>query len=290
VPGKHAGRLGADERRRHKLGSHGEMSYEDSRMIRNLRELYQYRALLWSLTLRELKARYRGSILGFLWTFLNPTLLMLAYSLVFGVFMKSPVKNYVYFLFVGLLPWIFFSSSIGVGASAISDRRDLLTKVRFPPQVLPATVVATNLCNYLLSMPLMIVLGAYFHVRPSWHIIAYPVVVLLQLVFTLALSYFVSALNVFFRDLQHLIANLLTLWFFVTPVLYLQSSIPQRFRDVLLVVNPMAAVITSYQAIFYEHRFPDWGPLLVVAVESMALLWLAATVFDHRREDFAELV
>ena len=119
-------------------------------MLRNLRELYQYRALLWSLTLRELKARYRGSVLGFLWTFLNPTLLMVTYALVFGVFMKSPIKNYVFFLFVGLLPWTFFSNSVGMGASAISDRRDLLTKVRFPAQVLPATVVTTNLINYLL--------------------------------------------------------------------------------------------------------------------------------------------
>src|SRR5215510_5247785 len=156
-------------------------------MIRNLRELYQYRALLWSLTLRELKARYRGSVLGFLWTFLNPTLLMVAYALVFGVFMRNPMKHYVFFLFVGLLPWTFFSSSVGVGASSISDRRDLLTKVRFPPQVLPATVVATNLCNYLLSMPLMFALGAYFGVWPSWHVAAYPVVLGVQILFTLAL-------------------------------------------------------------------------------------------------------
>src|ERR1700687_3256705 len=119
-------------------------------MLRNLRELYQYRALLWSLTLRELKARYRGSVLGFLWTFLNPTLLMLAYTLVFGIFMRQrQITHFVDFLFVGLLPWIAVSASIGAGATAISDRRDLLTKVRFPAQVLPATVVSTNFCNYL---------------------------------------------------------------------------------------------------------------------------------------------
>src|SRR5215468_2376533 len=136
-------------------------------MLRNLRELYQYRALLWSLTLRELRARYRASVLGFLWTFLNPTLLMLAYTLVFGVFMKAQIEHYVYFLFVGLLPWIFFSTSIGVGASSISDRRDLLTKIRFPPQVLPATVVATNLVNYLLSLPLMIATPILYKVTPE---------------------------------------------------------------------------------------------------------------------------
>src|SRR5215472_1624392 len=259
-------------------------------MLRNLRELYQYRALLWSLTLRELRARYRASVLGFLWTFLNPTLLMLAYTLVFGVFMKAQIKHFVYFLFVGLLPWIFFSTSIGVGASSISDRRDLLTKVRFPPQVLPATVVATNLCNYLLSMPLMFALGAYFGVWPSWHVAAYPVVLAVQILFTLAMVYFVSALNVTFRDLQHILANVLTFWFFLTPVLYASTVIPARFRDAMLLLNPMAAVVTSYQAIFYDHHLPVGEPLAVVALESIVLLWLAALVFDRRREDFAELV
>jgi lipopolysaccharide transport system permease protein len=259
-------------------------------MLRNLRELYQYRALLWSLTLRELKARYRGSVLGFLWTFLNPTLLMVAYTLVFGVFMKNPIKNYVFFLFVGLLPWTFFASSVGMGASAISDRRDLLTKVRFPPQVLPATVIATNLCNYLLSLPLMFALGIYFGTFPSWHIVAYPVVLGIQILFTLALVYFVSALNVAFRDLQHILTNVLIFWFFVTPVLYDSSIIPPRFREAIMLLNPMAAVVTSNQAIFYSHHLPAAMPLALVGVESLVLLWLAALVFNHRREDFAELV
>src|SRR2546430_1188038 len=109
-------------------------------MIRNFRELYQYRALLWSLVQRELQARYRGSVLGFLWTFLNPMLQMSVYALVFKMLMRQQIEHYTYFMFIGLLPWIWFTSSVGAGASSISDRRDLLTKVRFPAQVLPATV------------------------------------------------------------------------------------------------------------------------------------------------------
>ncbi len=180
-------------------------------MLRNIRELYQYRVLLLSLTQRELKARYRASVLGFFWTFLNPTLLMLAYVLVFGVFMKAQMHHYVFFLFVGLLPWVFFSTSLSSGATAISDRRDLLTKVRFPAQVLPATVVATNLINYLLSLPLMFILGASLGEWPTWHAVVFPAILALQIFFTLALSYMISALNVVFRDLQHIVANLLTL-------------------------------------------------------------------------------
>jgi lipopolysaccharide transport system permease protein len=259
-------------------------------MIRNLRELYQYRALLWSLTQRELRARYRGSVLGFLWTFLNPTLLMLVYALVFGVYLKQTIPFYTYFVFVGLLPWIWFSSSVAAGTGAISERRDLLTKVRFPPQILPATVVATNLCNYLLALPLMIALGAIYGIWPTWHSLSFIVILLVQLVFTLALAYAVSALNVSFRDLQYIVANLLTLWFFITPVLYLNTSIPPQFRTLMFFGNPMAVIISSYQSVFYAHQLPDPAPLAGVFVTSVALLWISSRVFEVYRDGFAELV
>ncbi|MFL5320635.1 MAG: ABC transporter permease, partial [Myxococcaceae bacterium] len=155
-------------------------------MFRNLRELYQYRALLYSLTQRELKARYRGSLLGFFWTFLNPTLQMCVYVLVFSVALKNDIPNYPYFLFVGLLPWTFFSTALIGGASSISDRRDLMTKVRFPAQVLPATVVSVNLLNYIFSLPLMVVLGLVLHDHLTWHVIAFPLVLAVQVLFTLA--------------------------------------------------------------------------------------------------------
>lgn len=259
-------------------------------MIRNFRELYSYRGLLLSLVQRELKARYRGSVLGFFWTFLNPTLHMLVYTLLFSVFMKNQIANYAYFLFVGLLPWTWFSTSISAGASSISDRRDLMTKVRFPAQVLPATVVATNFCNFLFSLPLMVVLGLFFGVLPTWHVVAFPVVVLVQMCFTFAVVYAVSAFNVTFRDLQHIVMNLMMLWFFLTPVLYKLSTIPEDYRRVLQVVNPMSILITSYQAMFYEHRLPDVVPLMSLLAVSLCLLWGATQIFESRREDFAESI
>ena len=265
-------------------------------MIRNLRELYQYRALLWSLVQRELKARYRGSVLGFLWTFLNPLLLMLVYSLIFSVYMRNSMENYTFFLFIGLLPWLWFSSSIGGGASAISDRRDLLTKVRFPAQVLPATVVVTNLVNYVLALPLMLGLGAVKGLWPGWEVLFFPVVLGIQLLFTLALSYLISAFNVGFRDLQHIISNVLTLAFFLTPILYSSKDVEGKLaswpvaRDLFLYGNPMAVLVRSYQAIFYDHQIPALLPLAGVLGVSVALLWISARVFESRREEFAELV
>lgn len=257
-------------------------------MFRNLRELYQYRGLLLSLIQRELKARYRNSVLGFLWTFLNPTLQMVVYTLVFSVFMRQKIESYTYFMFVGLLPWIWFSTSIGAGASAISDRRDLLTKVRFPAQVLPATVVFTNLANYLLSLPLMLVLGLFQHQWPTWHIVLFPVVLLAQLCMTMGLVYIASALNVTFRDIQQIIANLLTMMFFATPVFYKADGIPEPFRQWMVLANPMSVMVTSYQAIFYEHRLPDPVPLALWMGISVVLLWVAASLFERRREEFAE--
>ncbi len=259
-------------------------------MIRNLRELVQYRALLWSLTERELKARYRASVLGFLWTFLNPTLQMIVYSVVFQFLVRQNIPHFPYFLFTGLLPWTFFSTSVVAGASAISDRRDLLTKVRFPAQVLPATVVATNLANYVLSLPLMFGLGLFYGVVPTWHAVMFVGVVAVQTLFTLAMTYIVSALNVAFRDLQHIISNLMMLSFFLTPVLWDVSQRPEWQQKLMLYCNPMAALLNAYRDIFVKHQIPDGRPLLVVTGLSLALLWAASIVFERRREEFAELV
>jgi lipopolysaccharide transport system permease protein len=259
-------------------------------MFRNLRELYQHRGLLLSLTQRELKARYRGSVLGFLWTFLNPTLQMLVYTLLFSVYMRQQIEHYTYFMFIGLLPWIWFSSSVSGGASSISDRRDLLTKVRFPAQVLPASVVATNFCNFLLSMPLLIVLGLFLGRWPTWHIVAFPLVVLTQLCVTLALAYLVSAINVTFRDLQQLVTNLLMMWFFITPIFYRATTIPEEFRAVMVLGNPMAVIVLSYQSIFYDHELPAMGPLAMWLGIALVLLSVASVIFERRREEFAEMV
>jgi lipopolysaccharide transport system permease protein len=259
-------------------------------MIRNLRELFQYRALLWSLTVRELRARYRASVLGFLWTFLNPTLNMAVYFVVFGYLMKAQVANYPYYLFVGLLPWICFATSITGGVSAVTDRRDLLTKVRFPAQVLPATVVLTNLANYVLSLPLLIGLGLVYGVWPTWHFVFFVPVLLLQTFFTLSLTYLLSSLNVAFRDLQHMVVNLVQMAFFLTPVLWPIEQLSPDLRQKVLYGNPMAAVMHAYRAIFIAHTTPELQPLAFVAVLSLGMFFIAANVFERRREDFAELV
>jgi lipopolysaccharide transport system permease protein len=259
-------------------------------MIRNFRELYQYRALLWSLTTRELRARYRGSTLGFLWTFLNPALLMAVYSLVFRGAMRQEVEHYTLFLFVGLLPWIWFSSSLIAGAASLSDRRDLLTKVRFPPQVLPATTVLVNGLNFLLTLPLVLVLSLASDVQPTWHALLVPVLIAVQGLFTLALTYALSAANVTFRDVQQIVGNVLTLAFFLTPILYPSSKMPEQYQRLVLYLNPMAAIASAYQDLLYYHRLFDYRPLLSATAFGVVLMALASAYFGRNREHFAELV
>ncbi len=269
-------------------------------MFRNLSELYQYRALLTALSMRELKARYRASVLGFLWTFLNPTLSMIVYWLVFEVVMvrSGTMAAFPYFIFAGLLPWIFFSSSVMGGTTSISDRRDLLTKVRFPAQVLPATVVLTNLINLLLSLPLLLLLGLVFKITPSWHLVSLLPVLVVQTFFTLAVTYLLAAMNVAFRDLQHIVASVMQLAFFLTPVLWPMKQVPALFGlthaqmvQLVSVVNPMAPLVEAWHDVLYDQTLPvDWAGLCVVAVESLVIMLVSAAVFEKRREEFAELV
>ncbi len=263
----------------------------DASMIRNVRELYQYRALLWALTVRELKARYRASMLGFLWTFLNPTLSMAVYVLVFGVLMVSDTPRFPFYIFSGLLPWIYFASSVGAGTSAVSERRDLLTKVRFPAQVLPATVVLTNAINFLLSIPLLVGLGLVYSQWPTWHFIFIAPLLLVQTLFTLAVTYVLSALNVAFRDLQHIIGNILQLGFFLTPVIWRIEQVKSlEQQSVVLYLNPIAALVEAWHDVFFRQRVPALEPLLAVSIVSLVMMWLSSAMFERRREEFAELI
>jgi lipopolysaccharide transport system permease protein len=193
-------------------------------------------------------------------------------------------------MFVGLLPWIWFSSSVIGGASSISDRRDLLTKVRFPAQVLPATVVMTNGVNFLLSLPLVFLLALASGVKPTIHLLAVPAVVATQMLFILGVSYLLSALNVTFRDLQHIASNLVTLGMFLTPVFYPIEALPEQYHAFLLYLNPMAGFVNAYQDLLYYHRFPNLGPLAAATAFSLFILAVSSEYFEARREEFAELV
>jgi lipopolysaccharide transport system permease protein len=193
-------------------------------------------------------------------------------------------------MFVGLLPWIWFSSSLNAGAQSLSQKRDLLTRVKFPPQVLPTVTVVSELCNYLMALPLMLLLGIAEGVHLNAAALLFPLILAVQLCFTLAVVLVLSALNVFYRDLQHVVQNVLTFWFFLVPIIYPAERIPPALRRIVIDLDPIAVIVTSYQAILYYGRLPEIGPLTFATLLSLLLLTLAINVFEGRRDELAEVV
>jgi len=258
-------------------------------MFSNVIELYRCRALIMSLVLKEVKLRYQGSALGFLWTFLNPLLLMCVYTIVFSIFLRIKVENYPVFLFCGLLPWAWFSTSILEGADSIIRGGDLITRALFPPQVLPTVTLFSNLVNFVFSLPLLFIFLLLFKVKAGIALISLPIVMIIQAVFTMGLVLMVSALNVHFRDIQHILGNLIIMWFFATPILYPTTLIPVKLRFITI-INPMAALIKAYRDILFYRQFPNWRVLGIALCFGFLVFFLGNLIFNRYKESFPEEV
>jgi homopolymeric O-antigen transport system permease protein len=259
------------------------------RLTSHLAEIAKHNSLLWALVSRELKGRYRGSLLGFLWTFLNPLMLLCVYALVFSVYFRIDMENYAVFMFCGLLPWVFFSSSLNEGAGAITDGGSLVTKVSFPLQILPAVKVTANFANYILSLPILFIFILIWGVPLTPKLIAFFPVAAVHVLFTYALVLLLAAANVFMRDTRHILGNFLTLWFFITPILYPLAQVPEKWRP-LVYLNPAAIFSLSYHDLFFWGRWPRWDLLGLMALLSLVMLVVAVVIFEHYKEYFAEKI
>jgi lipopolysaccharide transport system permease protein len=265
-------------------------------LFSNLANLFRYRGLIQSLVARELKARYRGSALGFVWSFINPLLLLLIYTYVFTAVMPNQtegVQPYALFMFCGILPWTWFSSSLAESANSLIAGGNLIKKVLFPAEVLPIVSVLANMVNFFLGLPILVLfLVIYRHEPNPWNLLWFPVAVAIQLLFTTALALIVSALAVHFRDIRDLLSNLLTLWFFATPIIYpwFQPNV-QRFR-LFFNINPFTHLAVSYQEILFFNEGPvgHWKWLLALGVGSVGLFLAGYWLFDRLRDSFAEAV
>jgi len=255
----------------------------------HIQELIRYRSLVNSLVVRELKARYRGSVLGFLWTFLNPLLQLAVYALVFNFYLRIRIEHYAGFMFVGLLPWNWFSSSLLEGTSSITSGGSLVTKVIFPSQVLPVVKILSNLLNYLLSLPILFGLLWAMGVYQGWPLLWLPLIIVLHLLFIEGLVLLLATINVFFRDVQHILANLLMLGFFLTPIFYDLSKVPPPFNRWIL-FSPLAQITLAYQDVFFYNRNPNLWILSAFLGVSLLLLGIGMFFFEHYKETFAEKV
>ena len=264
-------------------------------MFANLANLIRYRGLIWSLVARDLKARYRGSVLGFAWSFINPLLLLLIYSFVFTTIMPNDtqsVKPYAVFMFCGILPWNWFATSLSDATGSLIAGGNLIKKVPFPAEVLPLVSVLANMVHFFLGLPILIVflLVSRHYPDPS-DLIWFPIAVLVELIFVSALALILSALAVHFRDIRDILANVLLLWFFATPIIYpwFQPNV-QRFRW-LFNLNPFTHLAVSYQEIlFFNGPIGHWKWLLALGAGSVLLFIAGYWLFDRLRDSFAEAV
>jgi lipopolysaccharide transport system permease protein len=260
--------------------------------LAEVRKLFRYRLLIQSLVGRELKARYRGSILGFFWSFVNPLLQLLTYGLVFAVILPVPhppeMEPYLLFFFCGILPWTWFNSSLLEASGVLIAGGSLIKKVMFPAEVLPVVTVVTNLVHFLLGLPMLILfLIATGHLAPSALLLPLPIVI--QLVLTVGLALVVSALTVHFRDLQNILGHLLHLWFFASPVLYYYGTVTGKAR-MLLRLNPMSHLLVSYQQMLFHGHFDHWRGLAATSLVAVLAFVLGAFLFDRLRDTLAEEV
>ena len=247
----------------------------------------RYRALVIALVERDLKTRYKGSALGFLWSFANPLLMLGIYILVFSVYLRIDAENYPAFLISGLFPWICFSLSVQAGANSVVEGRGYITQAVFPCETLPVICIVSNLVNFVLSLPIMIGALLLMGMPIGWPMLALPILLVNQFLLTLGIVLFLATYNVFFRDVSYLLTNFLNLLFFAMPIIYPPNFVPEKLR-VFVDWNVVAGLISAYQDIFYYNRFPAWRTQGVIAVVGLVLIVADSWAFQRNKEYFAE--
>lgn len=255
-----------------------------------LRDLFRYRGLIHNLVLRDLKLKYRGSILGIIWSLLNPLLTLAVYSFAFHTVLRVQMESYPYFLLVSLLPWQFFSSSLLASTGSIVYNAHLIRKVYFPRETLPVSTVLFALAQLLLSFAVFLPVLMAFSARPlGWALLLSIPVLLLHVVFTAGLALLLSALTTAFRDVAHLTEVAVLLLFWVTPIVYPVTIAPAALQQ-LFKVNPLAAFAIAYQDVLFWRRVPEAIVLASIVVSAAVALLGGLVVFRRMSPGFAERV
>ena len=260
-------------------------------MVTHLKELYRYRDLLWSLAWRDIKVRYRQTLLGCAWALAQPLAYMCIFTLVFSKFgrVSSDGTPYPLFSYTGLVPWTFFATTLGLAANSIASNMNLVKKIYFPREVFPIGTILGCLTDFLAASLLVAGLMAFYHYPATPHLAWAVWLVALEVGFLIGLGLLVSALNVFYRDVKYIVPLLIQLGLFVTPVIYSTSGVPEGLRPWYM-LNPMAVVIDGMRRIVLHAQAPELAPLLTSTLLVSALV-LAAYVFFKRVEvKFADLI
>ncbi len=254
------------------------------------KELYMYREMIFSLVRRDIKGRYKGSVLGFLWTFLNPLLQLGVYTLVFSVILKGGIEDYYLFLFVALVPWIFFQTSVSGGATCIWDQQDLIKKIYFPREVLPLSYVVSQFVNMLLSLVVVFGVLLFSGKGVNWLALLYlPLIMAVEFLLALSIAMVVSGLTVYLRDIQYMLNIIMMAWQFLTPIMYSVELVPDELMPVFM-ANPMTPVIIAYRDILYYQRVPEITTIIHAVIMGVGILILGIYIFSKLKRRFAEVM
>ena len=255
-----------------------------------MKSLYQYRELIRNLVVKDLKLKYRDSTIGFLWSLVNPLLLILVYSFVFSHILKGGIANFSYFLLIGILPWNFFAQSIMMSTGSILDNERLIRKVAMPMEVFPVATVLFNLVQFALALLVFAPMSFWFFQVPmAWVTLWFFPLLILHMLFTIGLSFLISTATVFYRDVRHFVEIALMLLFWLTPIIYDIGSVPESFRSVIY-LNPQSFFILSYQDILYRQAAPEYYRVVILIVLTAASLTIGCLVHLHYKARFAEEV
>jgi len=270
-------------------------------MIARLKDLWQHRELQYNMVVKELKVKYKRSVLGFLWSFMNPLIMLAVFSLVFKLLIQQQMSWFVVYLMSGLLPWLFFVNSLMQSVGSVVNNPGLVKKVYFPREVLPLGAVGANLFHFCMQMIVLFVFLLAIRWHFSIYLVLFPAVLLLQLVFTTGLALFISAANVYLRDVQHFVEIATMAWFWLTPIVYPIGIVIDKVGSLLglYMMNPMTSIVLLWQYIIYNPNYyvPDGGvayinfwAILWTSVLSVILLVFGYYYFSKTERGFAEQI
>lgn len=252
------------------------------------KEIYEYRQMIFGLVKKELRGRYKGSFLGFLWTFINPLMQLLVYTFVFSVVLHSGYDKYYLFLFVALIPWIFFSTAITGGAGCILAQKGMVTKIYFPREVIPISHVTSAFVNMLYTFIIVIIVVIISGIKLQLiGVLCLPIIMIVEYLLALGIAMIVSSVTVFFRDLEYITGILLMAWQFLSPVMYSITDVPPKVK-IIFMLNPMTPIITAYRDVLYYGNIPQMGTLLLAVAMGVIFLVLGFLIFNKLKKRFAE--
>lgn len=258
-------------------------------MISVIKELYEYREMIYSLIQKELRGKYKGSVLGFLWSLLIPLFQLVIYTIVFSVFMKSGIEKFYVFLFVALVPWLFFNSCIAGGATSIIQQKNLVQKIYFPRMVLPVAYTISYFINMLLSFIIVFLALFVSGIGVRFSLLGYlPVIMLIEFIMGIGGALLFSALTVYFRDMEYILNIVTMAWMYMTPILYPLDMISNAQIQQLLYLNPMTPVIVAYRDILYYQQAPEMKTLIYAVVWGIVVLTAGFVTFQKLQKNFVE--